>query len=53
MDFFDDINKAIENAGNTAKQKTRDLTDIVKMNNAIKEEEKTYRTFIGASERFL
>ena len=40
MDFFDDINKAIENAGNTAKQKTRDLTDIVKMNNAIKEEEK-------------
>ena len=40
MDFFDDINKVIENAGNTAKQKTKDLTDVAKMNASIKTEEK-------------
>lgn len=40
MDFFNDINKAIENAGNTAKQKTKDLTDVAKMNASIKTEEK-------------
>ena len=40
MDFFDDINKAIENAGNTAKQKTKDLTDVAKMNASIKTEAK-------------
>ena len=40
MDFLDDINKAIENAGNTAKQKTKDLTDVAKMNVSIKTEAK-------------
>lgn len=40
MDFFDDINKAIENAGSTAKQKTKDLTDVAKMNASIKTEAK-------------
>ena len=40
MDFFDDINKVIENAGNTAKQKTKDLTDVAKMNASIKTEAK-------------
>lgn len=40
MEFFNDINRAIENAGNTAKQKTKDLTDVARMNNAIKSEER-------------
>ena len=40
MEIFDDINKVLENAGNTAKQKTKDMTDVAKMMASIKTEEK-------------
>ena len=40
MEIFDDINTVIENAGNTAKQKTKDMTDVAKMMASIKTEEK-------------
>lgn len=40
MEIFDDINKVLENVGNTAKQKTKDMTDVAKMMASIKTEEK-------------
>lgn len=40
MAFFDDLGKKISQAGQTAVQKTKDMTDIAKINSAISEEEK-------------
>ena len=40
MAFLDNLSKKISNAGQTAMQKTKDITDIAKINNAISEEEK-------------
>lgn len=40
MAFFDDLGKKISQAGQTAVQKTKDMTDIAKINSAISDEEK-------------
>lgn len=40
MAFFDDLGKKISKAGQTAAQKTKEMTDIAKLNSAISEEEK-------------
>lgn len=40
MAFFDDLGKKLSQAGQTAVQKTKDLTDIARLNSLISEEEK-------------
>ena len=40
MAFFDDLGKKISQAGQSAVQKTKDMTDTVRINGAISEEEK-------------
>lgn len=40
MAFFDDLGKKISQAGQSAVQKTKDITDTAKLNSAISEEEK-------------
>lgn len=40
MAFFDDIGKKLSQAGQSAVQKTKDMTEIAKINSAISEEEK-------------
>ncbi len=40
MAFFDDIGKKISQAGQNAVQKTKDMTEVVKINSSISEEEK-------------
>lgn len=40
MAFFDDLGKKISHAGQTAVQKTKDMTDIARLNENIAEEEK-------------
>lgn len=40
MAFFEDLGKKISHAGQTAVQKTKDMTDIARINGAISDEEK-------------
>lgn len=40
MAFFDDLGKKISQAGQSAVQKTKDMTDIARINSAISDEEK-------------
>ena len=40
MAFFDDLGKKLSQAGQTAIQKTKDMTDVARINGAIAEEEK-------------
>lgn len=40
MAFFDDLGKKLSQAGQTAVQKTKEMTDIARINGAISEEEK-------------
>lgn len=40
MAFFDDLGKKISQAGQTAVQKTKEMTDIARINGAISDEEK-------------
>ena len=43
IDFFDDLGRKISQAGQSAVQKTKEMTDIVKLNSSIADEEKKIR----------
>lgn len=43
IEFFDDLGRKISQAGQSAVQKTKEMTDIVKLNSSIAEEEKKIR----------
>lgn len=44
MDFFNEIGKKITDAGQKTIKKTRDMTDTIKYNSMISDEEKTIKT---------
>lgn len=43
IEFFDDLGRKISQAGQSAVQKTKEMTDIVKLNSSIADEEKKIR----------